>query len=231
MSGTLYLIGEIVAFMAAATVLGFILGRVSRRSRPSLNTAELTVLRERSSLLETEVDELTAALTQARVNAAGPDGTAQGRAAMAEREAEGLERRLREAAVRIRQLEQERDEWVEIAELAEADAPGPAGRPEGTDQPSDTVETSDLAALQAELARRTAQIAHLEQVAGDAHRLEDELAARDDRIGHLEAALEANAAARASSDVDAAAIGVSLGAGEYADALLEFDAWDQRDET
>ena len=61
--------------------------------------------------------------------------------------------------------------------------------------------------------------------------LESELAARHNRIGDLEAALEANVANRAHAEGDAASIGISMGAGNYADSRLEFEAWDPTDES
>lgn len=234
MSGTLFLIGEIVVFMIAATAIGFIVGRITRRRSPAgINVAEVTALRERSSLMEREVDELRAALTDARSTASrgAEAGELQSRAAMAEREAEGLERRLREASERINELAAERDEWMEVA------AAGPAEEPvndvivaESVATPS-AAEIEELETLRAEVERRRAEIARLEQVAADAARLESELAARNNRIGDLEAALEANVANRAHAEGDAASIGISMGAGNYADSRLEFEAWDPTDES
>ena len=218
MSGTLFLIGEIVVFMIAATAIGFIVGRITRRRSPAgINVAEVTALRERSSLMEREVDELRAALTDARSTASrgAEAGELQSRAAMAEREAEGLERRLREASERINELAAERDEWMEVA------AAGPAEEPvndviaaESVATPS-AAEIEELETLRAEVERRRAEIARLEQVAADAARLESELAARNNRIGDLEAALEANVANRAHAE----------------DSRLEFEAWDPTDES
>ena len=234
MSGTLFLIGEIVVFMIAATAIGFIVGRITRRRSPAgINVAEVTALRERSSLMEREVDELRAALTDARSTASrgAEAGELQSRAAMAEREAEGLERRLREASERINELAAERDEWMEVA------AAGPAEEPVNDVIAAESVATptaaeiEELETLRAEVERRRAEIARLEQVAADAARLESELAARNNRIGDLEAALEANVANRAHAEGDAASIGISMGAGNYADSRLEFEAWDPTDES
>ena len=234
MSGTLFLIGEIVVFMIAATAIGFIVGRITRRRSPAgINVAEVTALRERSSLMEREVDELRAALTDARSTASrgAEAGELQSRAAMAEREAEGLERRLREASERINELAAERDEWMEVA------AAGPAEEPVNdvivaeSDATPSAAEIEELETLRAEVERRRAEIARLEQVAADAARLESELAARNNRIGDLEAALEANVANRAHAEGDAASIGISMGAGNYADSRLEFEAWDPTDES
>ena len=222
MSGSTYLVGEIIVFMALATLIGFAVGRLTRRSAPSMSTSEMTTLRERSTLLEREVDELTAALVEAR--AASGDSGALERAEMAEREAAGLGRRLDDAVKRIESLQAERDEWMELAEAAESTTAGVV-------EPSDSAaaseaEAEEAVALRQELERRTAHIARLEQVAADAKRLERELEAREDRIGHLERVLEANAADRALSDANAASIGISVGAGTYADSRLTFDPTD-----
>ena len=149
---------------------------------------------------------------------------------MAEREAAGLGRRLDEAAKRIEALQAERDEWMELAETSVAEASVAAEAVDGaTDAESGAVseeEAAETQALREELERRTAHIARLEQVAADAKRLESELEARNDRIGQLERVLEANAADRALSDSNAASIGVSVGAGTYADSRLTFDPTD-----
>jgi chromosome segregation ATPase len=233
MSGTLFLIGEIVVFMVAATAIGFIVGRMTRRRSPAnMNVGEITALRERSSLLEREVDELTAGLTEARaaVSRAGDGGELQSRAAMAEREAEGLERRLREASERIAALTSERDEWMALAEAGAAEV---VGTPEATERVEalSPADLEELETLRAEVEKRRAEIARLEQVAHEAARLESELTARNNRIGDLEAALEANVANQAThAEGDAASIGVSMGAGNYADSRLEFEAWDPTDD-
>ncbi len=229
MSGSTYLVGEIIVFMALATLIGYAVGRLTRRSAPAVSTTEMTALRERSTLLEREVDELTAALVEARGSAA--DSSAQERAEMAEREAAGLGRRLDEAAKRIEALQAERDEWMELAETSLADAGVAAAEAVdgATDAESGAVseeEAAETQGLREELERRTAHIARLEQVAADAKRLERELEARNDRIGQLERVLEANAADRALSDSNAASIGVSVGAGTYADSRLTFDPTD-----
>jgi len=313
MSGTLFLIGEIVLFMIGATAVGFVFGRLTRRTRPAGNLREVTAERERTSLLEREVDELTNALTEARAAAARAvdDGELQSRAAGAEREAEGLDRRLREAAERIAELESERESASErlregserIAELEGErgsdddrlrEAAGRIAELEGerdtqdrglreateriaelerqresedwderlreaseritqleverdelleqlttpravaaTDTATDSeasAESPELADLRDELERREAEIARLEQVAAEARQLEEALEAREGRIGDLEAALEATAANRHPGEPDAASIGTSMGAGNYADSRLEFDAWDPRDD-
>lgn len=233
MSGSLTLIGEILAFMGLATFVGFAIGRLSGRGRPKLNVAELTALRERTSLLEREVDELTAALTEARLTAdAGADAAAlQSKLAMAEREAEGLDRRLQEAVQRIADLEDERDELRDAAAVAADDGtPVGAGHHGSDADDQDAIDPAELEALREELARRTEMINRLERVAADANRLQNEIAVRDDRIGRLEAALEANAANRAVAEGDAASIGMSVGAGNYADSRLEFEAYDPPDE-
>ncbi len=228
MSGSTYLVGEIIVFMALATLIGYAVGRLTRRSAPAVSTTEMTALRERSTLLEREVDELTAALVEARGSAA--DSGAQERAEMAEREAAGLGRRLDEAAKRIEALQAERDEWMELAETSVAETSVAAEAVDGaTDAESGAVseeEAAETQGLREELERRTAHIARLEQVAADAKRLERELEARNDRIGQLERVLEANAADRALSDSNAASIGVSVGAGTYADSRLTFDPTD-----
>jgi hypothetical protein len=217
----MYLAGEIIVFMALATLIGFAVGRVTRRSTPAMSTAEMTAIRERTTLLEREVDELTAALVAER--ASNGDTAAQERAEMAEREAAGLGRRLDDAVQRIEALKAERDEWMELAEAADANAGADA---DGQVSDDDPMESEETRALREELERRTAHIARLEQVAADAKRLERELEARNDRIGDLERVLEANAAGRALTDATAASIGISVGAGNYADSRLTFDPTD-----
>ncbi len=223
MSGSMYLIGEIIVFMVLATMIGFAVARLTRRKAPAMPTGEITALRERTTLLEREVDELTAALVEAR--AANGDAAALERAEMAEREAAGLGRRLDEAVQRIDALQAERDEWRELVESADAAVMADVGEPGESDGASEA-ETAEAQELRKELERRTAHIARLEQVATDAKRLEQELEARNDRIGHLERVLEANAADRALSEGNAASIGVSVGAGSYADSRLTFDPTD-----
>lgn len=224
MSGSMYLVGEIIVFMALATLIGFGVGRVTGRKAPSLSNAEMTALRERTTLLEREVDELTAALVDAR--ASNGEAAADERAKMAEREAAGLGRRLDEAVQRIEALQAERDEWMEHAEAADAGSEAAGADGLGEVGVVSAEEAAEAQELRDELERRTAHIARLEQVAADAKRLEQELEARNDRIGQLERVLEANAADRAVSEGNAASIGISLGAGTYADSRLTFDPTD-----
>jgi chromosome segregation ATPase len=254
MSGTLFVIGEIALYMAAATVIGLLLGRLTARAGSRSGGSEVTALRRRATTLEGEVDRLEAALSSASADAA--------RAAMAEREAEGLERRLRDASQRVTALQAEREELVERLESSTgaADSGVVAGLEEQIVQAADRIavlqaERNDLmerlestmadaevdgvsanaaddeetAALRLELERRRAEIARLERVAVDAARLEQELAVRNHRIGDLEARLEATTATHSIAEADAASIGVSMGAGNYADSRLEFDAWDASD--
>jgi chromosome segregation ATPase len=225
MSGTLILIAEIVIFMVLATAVGFGIGRLTRRAGSGPPTAEMASLRTRVAELDHEVADLTAQLVEARLHGdRESDVELEERAAMAEREAAGLERRLTEAVARVGELERERDEWIQLAEQAEA-----AAGTRDVDAGDGHDASEDVAALRVELDKRTAQVAHLERVANQAGRLEGELAAREDRIGDLEAALEARAASQASTDGDAAAIGISVGAANYADSRLTFDAWDPAD--
>jgi chromosome segregation ATPase len=267
MSGTLFLIGEIVLYLVAATLIGVLLGRLTTKLGSTSGRREATSLRRKTAALEAEVDRLEAALTTAKADAAraADTGELEARAAMAEREAEGLDRRLREASERLAALQMERDELVERLEFP--GAPTDTGVVDSLEQRlgeaseriaaleaernalADRLETIELverpaalpaeaipepddeemAELRSELHRRRAEIARLERVAADAARLEEELAVRNHRIGDLEARLEATAASQPPGDATAASIGVSMGAGNYADSRLEFEAWDAGD--
>jgi DNA repair exonuclease SbcCD ATPase subunit len=255
MSGTLFVIGEIVLYLAAATVIGLLLGRLTARIGSRSDAGEVAASRRRTATLESEVGRLESALSAAQTDA--------DRAAMAEREAEGLERRLREASEQVAELQAERDALFArlepaggmtdpgvVAALEErlveaadrivvlqaerneliAQLESVAADPESIDgAPVEIFDDEEMAALRLELERRRAEIARLERVAADAARLEQELVVRNHRIGDLEARLEATAAAHAITDGDAASIGVSMGAGNYADSRLEFDPWDASD--
>jgi chromosome segregation ATPase len=119
MNGTLYLVVEILVFMVAATALGFMIGRASKRSGGPSPLAAMTVRAEKAALrdLEEENDRLLASLAEARLQVAALErsDTSSGREALTARvaasdqEISRMQARAEEAAAHIEALETERD--------------------------------------------------------------------------------------------------------------------------
>lgn len=164
MGGILYAAGEIAIFMLAATAIGFFLGRATRREpqEAPAHGPELLTARDRVRKLEADVDGLTAALAEARLQSAsraqarseqaGEAAALDSRLKASESQIVTLERRLASARDQITHLLEERDRW---------EAEAGQGTPAKWERPG-----VDVAALERDLMEARRRVAQLEAGSG-----------------------------------------------------------------
>ena len=138
MNGTPYLVLQILVFIVAASAIAFFLGRASRRPIRPVTTASRSDDRAEVQKLQAEKDELTAALTEARLQAASRGRSAESnevvsltaRLDASDRVVEKLEARLASSAAEIDGLQSERatlQEQLQAARDATSEEdPGPS---------------------------------------------------------------------------------------------------------
>jgi len=164
MGGILYAAGEIAIFMLAATAIGFFLGRATRREpqEAPAHGPELLTARDRVRKLEADVDGLTAALAEARLQSAsraqarseqaGEAAALDSRLKASESQIVTLERRLASARDQITHLLEERDQW---------EAEAGQGTPTKWERPR-----ADVATLERDLMEARRRVAQLEAGSG-----------------------------------------------------------------
>jgi chromosome segregation ATPase len=240
MNGTLYLVTEIVVFMVAASVLGFLFGRLMRprsgktasRSLQSANAvrdlerqkAQLEAELEATSLLaSSRREDSTALMSQLEASAAE----------LAELRAEREKHR-----VEMSEMGAERDRLLEAVE-AQATPDNVAGlREEVAELRAEvTARTAahdaasrEVAELRAELERRAPSTEPFEPAEGgpsveeqeaEIAQLRAEMRRYQEEVVKLQEALERGGAAPAEG---AASLGVSLGGGSFTDTQIEVES-------
>jgi chromosome segregation ATPase len=197
MGGILYAAGEIAIFMLAATAIGFFLGRATRREpqEAPAHGPELLTARDRVRKLEADVDGLTAALAEARLQSAsraqarseqaGEAAALDSRLRASESQIVTLERRLASARDQITHLLEERDQW---------EAEAGQGTPAKWERPS-----ADVAALERDLVEARRRVAQLEasgagSAGGDASQGDAALAEAQSRLAEMRSLLDGSQA-------------------------------------
>ena len=211
MSGTMYVLAEILIFMVAATVIGFLLGRWLTRAGESEG--------ESIELVE-EIEHLEAELSEAR------------------RSTEAVQSRLNLASDAIRELESEKAELVTsheglALELAAAEQAGPTldvGEHAVASDETVAAREAELAGLRAEIERYRAELESRPDRAHEVAQLEAALVTRDQRIERLEAQITAGGAplpAPVAASEPTSGYGFSTGVGDIADSQIDFEVTGQ----
>ena len=216
MSGILFVLGEILIFMVAATAIGFFLGKWL--STPGASDVELVEEVERlEKELVDEVERLETELSESQ------------------RAADGLQSRLNLATEAIRELEGEKATLVashDNLEVALSEAEQPTAELDVGDNDIASDETvaareAELVELRAEIERYRAELQAQPDRANAVAQLEAALVSRDQRIERLEAQITSG-----GSDLPEPAVsvseattdyGFSTGVGDIADSQIDFE--------